>query len=70
MKNTKNYKITLFIGNDKNNTYILTEKGFSEEDATEKAKRIIATIGWWGFLETKPIEERMKRIKVLSCVVD
>ena len=70
MKTQKNYKITLFRENDKNNTYILTEKGFSEEDAIEKAKRIIATIGWWGILETKPIEERMKRIKVLSCVVD
>ena len=62
----KTYKVTLFQKGYELCPYVQTVEAKSLDDATEKAKEIVAKIGWWGTLESKPIEEKTKLLVVKS----
>ena len=64
----KTFKVILFRKGDFRNNYVLTEFAETEQEAIDQAKRFVAENGWWGILETKPIEERMNRLFVKSCL--
>ncbi len=60
----KTYKITLFQTGYKLCPYTLEIEADSKEDAIKEAKVKIAKMGWWGALEYKPIEEKVKLLEV------